>query len=66
MSGALSKQNTRHLAKLNKVLKLLNSYPWQTENYADKFEWLREMYGPLPNAQLIQRFVQQMDQEGLL
>jgi hypothetical protein len=58
--------NLAHLTKMNRAIKLLNSHDWQSAGYADKFEWLRDKYGPLPNAQLIQHFVQQMDQEGLL
>jgi hypothetical protein len=36
------------------------------EGYRDKYAWLREMYGPLSETDLVDRFADQFSEEGLL
>jgi hypothetical protein len=59
-------QKQKHLSQLETTLRLLNSYDWKKDGYADKYEWLREMYGDLPNPKLIQMFKDQFEKEALL
>jgi hypothetical protein len=54
------------LATLESAIRLLNSIDWATHGYADKYKWLREMYGDFPNPELIQMFKDQFGKEGLL
>jgi hypothetical protein len=65
MSTSRADRQTQ-LAQLERALRLLNSYDWQIDGYADKYQWLREMYGDRPNPELIHAFKSQFAKEGLL
>lgn len=59
---ALLKARQRH----DNLDKLLDSYDWQHEGYADKFAWLRDMFGPGRDEDLLLTLHKQFKKEGLL
>jgi hypothetical protein len=52
--------------RYDNFVKLLDSYDWKSEGYADKFAWLRDMYGHGHDQDLLAKCHQQFEQEGLL
>ena len=52
------------------LVKLLDSYDWNSEGYADKFEWLRDMFGHGHghghDQDLLLKCQEQFEKDGLL
>jgi hypothetical protein len=64
-----TQQQVEFLKARNRQLKmvaLLDSYDWYAEGYADKFAWLRDMYGPGRDDDLLLKCQQHFEQEGML
>ncbi len=49
-----------------KLIKLLDSFDWKSEGYADKFAWLRDKFGHGHNNDLLLKCQEQFEKEGLL
>lgn len=59
--------NQNDVVRQNTVArKLLNGFDWNAAGYPDKFTWLREVYGPKSNSELLRLFREQFAEEGLL
>jgi hypothetical protein len=59
---ALIRARMRH----DNLVKLLDSYEWKREGYADKFEWLRDMFGQKHDSDLLLECQKVFEREGLL
>ena len=63
----MSDKTAKDLKTYCSTIRLLNSFDYKGFGYKDKYAWLRELYGNKSNAQLVDAFQQQFDeQEGIL
>lgn len=57
----------RDLEKHARVLALTRGFPFSENGFPDGlYQWLRELYGPLPADELVERLHGQLHEEGLL
>jgi hypothetical protein len=69
MNRFTSKQQAEFLKARNrqiKLVKLLDSFEWESNGYADKRAWLRDKYGHGQYPDLLLKCQEQFEKEGLL